>query len=319
MRKHLKFFLFSTLVSSAVHAGSFPAQPVSMIVPNPPGGLVDTSARLLSDSFGKALGGTVVVENKDGGSGNIAYRHVARAKPDGHTLLVSYSAYHVGNPALNKNLPWVPADFVPVGLVTVSTNVITAHPSVQGETLQDLIKHLKSDSAEANYASQGVGSLSHIGTEIFKQQTGANITHIPYRGSGAAIQDVVAGNVQIFITTPPSVMGYVKSGQLKGLAVASEKRHPMLPEVPTTAEAGLPEFVLNAWVGVFAPRSTPADVLQQLSSALEAAVSDPAVQARAAGTGIEARFESPEVLQKRVDEELAYWGKTIEAAGIQPE
>lgn len=319
MRKHLKFLLLSTLVSSAVHASSFPSQPVSMVVPNPPGGLVDTSARLVSDLFGKALGGTVVVENKDGGSGNIAYRHVAKARPDGHTLLVSYSAYHVGNPALTKNLPWAPADFVPVGLVTVSTNVIAVHPSIPGDTLQDLIKYLKEGSAEVNYASQGVGSLSHIGTEIFKLQTGTNITHIPYRGSGAAIQDVVAGNVQIFITTPPSVMGYVQGGQLKGLAVASDKRHPMLPEVPTTAEAGLPEFTLNAWVGIFAPRDTPEDVLRQLSAALETAVNDPAVQERAAGAGIEARFEAPDVLQARVDEELAYWAKTIEAAGIQAE
>src|SRR5690606_17568867 len=140
MRKHLKFLLLSTLLSSAVHASSFPSRPVSMVVPNPPGGLVDTSASLVSDLFGKALGGTVVAENQDCASGNIACRPVAQARPDGHTVLVSYSAYHVGNPAVTKNLPWAPADFVPVGLVTVSTNVTAVRPSIPGDTLQDLIR-----------------------------------------------------------------------------------------------------------------------------------------------------------------------------------
>lgn len=319
MHKILKTVLASALLGASAHALAFPTQPVSMVVPNPPGGLVDTSARLVNDTLAKALGGTVVVENKDGGSGNIAYRHVARSRPDGHTLLVSYSAYHVGNPALTKSLPWQPSDFEPVGLITLSTNVVAVHPSINVDSLPGLVEHLRASPGTVNYASQGVGSLSHIGTEIFKQQTGTDITHVPYRGSGAAIQDVVAGNVQLFITTPPSVMGFVKSGQLNGLAVASDKRHPMLPDVPTTAEAGLPDFQLNAWVGIFAPKDTPAEVLAQLSQALEEAVNDPAVKARAAGAGIEARYESPEALQQRVDTELKYWAETIEAAGIEAE
>lgn len=319
MKVFLKTVLATSLLGLSAQALAFPNQPVSMVVPNPPGGLVDTSARLVNDALAKALGGTVVVENKDGGSGNIAYRHVARARPDGHTLLVSYSAYHVGNPALTENLPWKPSDFAPVGLITLSTNVVAVHPSIPANTLTELTEYLRASSGTVNYASQGVGSLSHIGTEIFKQQTGTDITHVPYRGSGAAIQDVVAGNVQLFITTPPSVMGFVKSGQLKGLAVADDKRHPMLPDVPTTTEAGLPDFQLNAWVGIFAPSDTPAEVLAQLSQALEEAVSDPAVKERAAGAGIEARYESPEQLQQRVDTELKYWADTIKAAGIEAE
>lgn len=319
MRMFLKTAVASAVMCASVQAVAFPNQPVSLVVPNPPGGLVDTSARLVSDAFAKVLGGTVVVENKDGGSGNIAYRQVSRSKPDGHTLLVSYSAYHVGNPALTRNLPWQPADFAPVGLITISTNVVAVHPSIPVDSLKGLTEHLRASPGSVNYASQGVGSLSHIGTEIFKQQTSTDITHIPYRGSGAAIQDVVAGNVQLFITTPPSVMGYVQSGQLKGLAVTDDKRHPMLPDVPTTAEAGLPDFQLNAWVGIFAPRDTPADVLAQLSKSLEQAVNDPVVKQRAAGAGIEARFEAPEVLQARVDSELKYWADTVQAAGVQAE
>lgn len=317
MRALLKTAIALSLVTATAHAANFPAQPISLVVPNPPGGLVDTSARLVSDALAKAIEGTVVVENKDGGSGNIAYRHVAQARPDGYSLLISYSAYHVGNPSLTANLPWAPSDFRPIGLISLATNVVTVHPSIPANTLPELVDYLKKNPGTVNYASQGVGSLAHIGTEIFKQQTGTDMTHIPYRGSGAAMQDFVAGNVQLFITTPPSVMGYIQNNQLKGLAVTDNKRHPMLPDIPTTVDAGMPEFQLNAWVGLFAPRNTPDDVVNKLTTALEKAIQDPAVQKRAASAGIEARYENPEVLGKRVDGELKYWADTIKNANIK--
>ena len=297
-------------------AAELGSRPISLIVPNPPGGLVDTSARLAAEPLSAVLGSTVVVENKDGGSGNIAYQFVARAEPDGHTLLVSYSAYHVGNPNLTANLRWDPIkDFVPVGLVSVSSNVIAVHPSVPGDTLQDFIAELKKRPDHYSYASQGVGSLSHIGTEILTQQTGTKMLHVPYRGSGAAIQDVVGGNVQVFMSTPPSLMGHVQTGKLKGLAVTSAQRHPMMPNVPTAKEAGL-DYELEAWVALFAPAGTPADVVQKLSSSLQEALNKPETQSRARAAGIEARFEGPEALAERVRTELAYWGKTIKAANI---
>ena len=303
--------------SSAALAQNFPTKAVTFVVPNPPGGLVDTSARLVGDPLSKLLNQSVVIENKPGGSGNIAYQGVARSRPDGYTLLVSYSAYHTANPHLMSNLPWDPVkDFTPVALTTVATNVVAVHPSLPVNSLKELIDYLKKNPGKVNYASQGNGSLSHLGTELFKQQTGTDIVHVPYKGSGQAIQDVLAGQVQLFITTPPSVLGHVQSGKLKALAIAGKNRHPMLPNVPTTAEAGLPNFTLEAWTGLFAPAGTPAPVVAKLSQEVKAALETPEARQRAAGQGVELRHMPPEAFAGFLKKELDYWGNTIRAAKI---
>lgn len=304
------------LSSAAAFAQGFPTKGITIVVPNPPGGLVDTSARLVGDPLAKVLGQPVVIENKPGGSGNIAYQGVARAKPDGYTLLASYSAYHTGNPWLSSKLPWEPKDLAPVALVTVATNLIAVHPSVPVNNLKEFLEYLKKNPGKLNYASQGNGSLSHLGTEMFKQQTKTEMTHVPYKGSGAAIQDVLAGQVQVFITTPPSVMGHVQAGKLKALAVAGRNRHPMLPNVPTTAEAGLPGFSLEAWVGLFAPAGTPPAVINKLTEDVKLALESPEAKARGAGQGIEIRYQTPTQLGSLVTRELDYWGKVIKSANI---
>jgi len=261
----------------------------------------------------------VVVDNRGGGSGNVAYQYVARANPDGYTLLNSYSAYHVGNPNLSPKLPWAQKDFVPVALITVATNVIAVHPSIPVNTLGEFISYLKVNPGKLSYASQGNGSLSHIGTEMFKLQTQTSMVHIPYRGSGPALQDVLSGQVQVFITTPPSVMGQVQMGKLKGLAVAGKTRHPGLPAVPTTAEAGLKGFELEAWVGIFAPAGTPADVVSKLSGQIKAALELPETKTRADGAGVELRYQPPAALDALVKKDTAFWAKTIKTAGIKAE
>lgn len=306
-----------SLASLAGAQEAYPTKPVTLIVPNPPGGVVDTSARLVNEPLTRLLGQPVVIENRAGGSGNVAYGSVARAKADGYNLLISYSAYHVGNPALASNLPWEARDFAPVALLTVATNVIAVHPSIPANTLKEFIAYLKAHPGKVNYASQGNGSLSHIGTEIFKQQTGTFMTHIPYRGSGPAVQDVLAGQVQVFITTPPSVMQHVLSGKLKALAVTGKTRHPGLPKVPTVAEAGLPGFQLEAWVGLFAPAATPPAVIAKLTGEVKKALELPEVKQRADGAGVELRYQPPEALGKLVQTETAYWAKTIQSAGIK--
>jgi tripartite-type tricarboxylate transporter receptor subunit TctC len=306
----------TALLGTLAAAQGFPAKPVTLVVPNPPGGFVDASARLLSDPLAQVLGQSVVVDNRGGGSGNVAYSMVARANPDGYTLLTSYSAYHVGNPHLSPKLPWAQKDLAPVALITVATNVIAIHPSVPANTLSEFITYLKANPGKLSYASQGNGSLSHIGTEMFKMQTHTSMVHIPYRGSGPAVQDVLAGQVQVFITTPPSVMGHIQAGKLKGLAVAGKSRHPGIPNVPTTAEAGLKGFELEAWVGIFAPAGTPADVIAKLSSSIRQAMEQPETKKRADAAGIEIRYLPPEALDTLVKRETAFWGKTIREAGI---
>ena len=302
--------------ATATFAQDFPTKTVTIVVPNPPGGLVDTSARLIGDPLAKLLKQSVVIDNRPGGSGNIAYQAVGRAKPDGYTLLASYSAYHTGNPWLMKDLPWAPKDFAPVALVTVATNVITVHPSVPVNSLKELVDYLKKNPGKVNYASQGNGSLSHLGTELFKQQTGTSITHVPYKGSGQAIQDVLAGQVQMFITTPPSVIQHIQAGKLKALAVASKSRHPSLPDVPTTAEAGVPGFELDAWVALFAPAGTPQPVINKLSQDIKLALEQPETKTRAAGQGVDVRYMKPDALDGLVKKELAYWGDVIKKAHI---
>lgn len=306
----------TALFASLAAAQAYPSKPITLVVPNPPGGLVDTSARIVADSLQKVLGQSIIVDNRGGGSGNVAYSHVARSPADGYTLLTSYSAYHVGNPSLTPKLPWAQKDFAPVALVTVATNVIAAHPSVPAGTLQEFIAFLKKNPGKLSYASQGNGSVSHIGTEMFKTQTGTSMVHIPYRGSGAAIQDVLSGQVQVFMTTPPSVMGHVNNGKLKAFAVTGAKRHPGMPSVPTTAQAGLKGFELESWVAIFAPAGTPPDVVAKLSAGLKQALETPEAKTRADGAGIEIRYLPPTALDAMVKRETEFWAKTIKTSGI---
>ena len=304
------------LAGAPAVAQTFPSRTVTLIVPNPPGGVVDTTARLISDSLSKNLGQPVVVENKPGGSGNIAYQAVARAPKDGYTLLISYSAYHVANPAMFAKLPWEQKDFAPVALLTSATNVIAVHPSVAANNLKDFVTYLQKNPGKVNFATQGNGSLSHLGTVLFEQQTRTDMVHVPYKGSGDAIKDVLAGQVQMFMTTPPSVMGHVLAGKLKALAVTSKTRHPMLPNVPTTAEAGLPGFELEAWVGLFAPAGTPPEVVAKLSAEVKKVLEAPETVKRAAGAGVDTHYLNAQALGAKVSTETAIWAKAIKAANI---
>ena len=315
---HLACFLSGLCLGAApAFSQPFPSRPMSLVVPAPPGGIVDSTARLVAEPMGRILGQPVVVDNRGGASGNIGYAHVARSAADGYTLLTSYSAFHIANPVLMTGLGWAQKDFAAIGMVAVATNVIAIHPSVPANSLAELIELLKRNPEKFNYASQGNGSLAHIGTELFKLQTGTRMLHIPYRGSGPAMQDLLAGQVQLFITTPPSVMQHVQSGKLRGLAVTGKNRHPGLPGVPTTTEAGLPGFELEGWVALFAPAGTAAESINRLSAALKEALEQDDTRKRAAAAGVEIRYLAPAALEAVVRAESESWTQVIRSANIK--
>jgi len=304
-------------LASIAQAPAFPNRPVTLVVPVAPGGILDTVARMLAADMGKHLGQPIVVDNKPGASGNIGAGFVAKSPPDGYTLLVGYSMFHVGNPSMFRNLSWDPLrDFVSVAMVAVSPHVFAVHPSVPVQTLKELVDLARTTPGKLNYASPGSGSVPHVGMELFKQQTGIDIMHVPYKGAGPMMQDVVGGAVQVTIATPPSLLGFAQSGRVRALAVAAKSRHPLLPNVPTTAEAGYPNFELEAWVALFAPAGTPPDVIAKLTAATQEALKSPVVIERARATGMTIRFMPPSELDATVKTDLQYWSKVIRDAGI---
>jgi tripartite-type tricarboxylate transporter receptor subunit TctC len=303
--------------SMLASAQDFPSRPITIVVPVPPGGIVDLAARLAGEPLTRALGQPVVVENRAGASGNIAYGHVAGAKPDGYTLLASYSMYHVGNPSMFSGLRWNAESFKPVGMVAVAPNVVVVHPSLPVSDLKELVDYAKKNPGKLNYASQGSGSIPHVGTELFKQMNDVDMVHVPYKGSGPAIQDVLSGQVQLFVTTPPSVLGHVQQGKLRAIAIASDTRHPQLPDVATSVEQGMPDFKLDAWVALFAPAGTPDDVVAKLSDSLARSLDTPEVRGRAAQAGVSARPMPAAELGRTVAADTAYWSKVIKAANIR--
>jgi len=319
MNRHALFAALLVFVSlgAIAQAPAFPSKSVTLVVPVAPGGILDAVARMLAPEMAKQLGQPVVVDNKAGASGNIGATFVAKSAPDGYTLLVGYSMFHVGNPSMFKDLAWDPIrDFSSVAMVAVSPHVIAVHPSVPARTLQELVALAKKEPGKLNYASPGSGSVPHVGMELFKQQAGIDVMHVPYKGAGPMMQDVIAGQVQMTVATPPSLLGFVQTGRVRALAVAAKTRHPLLPDVPTTAEAGYPSFVLEAWVALFAPAGTPRPVIEKLTAAAAEALKAPEVVERARATGMAIRFMPPAELDATVKADLAYWSNVIRNARI---
>lgn len=297
--------------------GKFPQRPITLVVPTAPGGSTDFTARLIAEPLSRALGQPVVVDNKPGASGNIGNQFVARAKPDGHTLLVSYSGYHVGNPHLFKQAGWDPIrDFAPVAMMTRAPQVIAVSPNLPVADLKEFIALAKSRPGKLNYASSGNGSIQHIAGELFKQLTGTFITHIPYRGSGPAVQDLMAGQVDVFITTPAGVVSQIQGGRLKGLAVTSRQRLTSLPGVPTAAESGLAGYELDSWFALFAPAGTPPDIVRQLNSEVNRILTAGEVRKKADDSGTTVETMTPGELGDFTRKELDYWGRVIRNAKI---
>ncbi|WP_043839890.1 Bug family tripartite tricarboxylate transporter substrate binding protein [Muricoccus aerilatus] len=319
-RRHALACLAPPLATKAntASAQSSSTGSITLEVPTAPAGTTDFAARLLAEPLSQRLGQTVVVENRAGANGALGTGWVARARPDGLTLLVQYSGYHVGTPAVMTNLGYdVRKDFAPVALLMDSPQVIFCNPRVPVKNLAELIAYAKANPGKLNYASSGSGSLQHLGTELLKQRAGIDMVHVPYRGTGPVTQDLLAGRVELFMTTPPPLMPFVRDGSLRALAITSAERHPALPEVPTLAESGLPGLTIVAWFAVFAPAATPAPVLERLTTAVNDVVRTPEFRRKAEEQGAVIRIMSPAELGQRVTEELDEWTRVVRAGNIQ--
>jgi tripartite-type tricarboxylate transporter receptor subunit TctC len=313
-------FCLASAAGLASAQAAYPTRPVTLTVGVPPGGILDAVARMVVPSMSQTLGQQVIVENKAGASGNIAATAVARSTPDGYNLLVGYSMFHVGNPSMFSHLNWDPIrDFAPVAMLVVSPHVMAVHPSVPAKTLREFVDYARAHPGKITYATSGNGSVPHVGVELFKQQNNLFLVHVPYRGGGPAMLDVVAGNVDMTVATPPTLLGFVQSGKLRPLAVAAKKRLPQLPDVPTSAEAGFPGFELEAWVALFAPKGTPPAIVDKLSAAAKLAIESPAVHKSAETAGLEVRYMTPPQLDAVVHSDIQYWSKVIKARNIRIE
>ena len=300
-------------------AQDFPSrQPVKLIVTFAAGGGSDTVARALNTKLGEILGQTVVVENKAGASGAIAATAVKKADPDGYTLLVQYSGYHVITPLVSKNpLPWELKDFQPVANVISAPQIVVIRADLPFKTMNDLIAYAKANPGKLNYASSGNGSLQHVTGAMLEQQAGIKMTHVPYKGTGPALADLLGGQVDLTFGTPPPFIPHIQTGKLRALATTGKKRIPSLPDVPTAAEAGLPKLDATSWFAVFAPINTPAPIVNQLTTEIAKVMSTPAFKQKAVEMGAEAVYMNPKQLDEFIKAENGRWTSVVKAAKIE--
>jgi tripartite-type tricarboxylate transporter receptor subunit TctC len=313
--------LMGSLVSGpAVRAQEgYPAKVVTMVVPAAPGGTTDISARMVADPLSKSFGQQVIVDNKPGANGSIATSFVARAKPDGHILLMQYSGYHVITPHLIKQ-GWDPIkDFAPVANVLSAPQVIVARAGLPVKTFSELVSYAKTNPDKLSYASSGNGSLQHVTGVMLEQLAGIKLVHVPYKGTGQALTDLLGGNVDLTFTTAPPLSAHIKSGKLIPLAVTSKSRLPSLPDVPTAAEVGFPKLNVDSWFAVYAPAGTPRPIIDKLTAEIAKIMQTEAFKRKAEEQGAEANYMTPDQLGEFTRAELVRWGDVVQAANIKAE
>lgn len=307
------------LLPGSLWAQDYPNKPIRIIASYPPGGGTDLMARLVAERLQTRLGQSVVVENRAGGMGLIGAKYAAGAKPDGYTLYVGSSDHMVLLPIQYDNLPLdLNASFIPVAPIANQYEALVVHPSVPANNLQELVALAKSKPGELNYASQGTAAIGHLSGELFQSRTGAKMTHIAYKGTAPAVTDLLGGQgPTVMFGMMATIAPHVKAGKLRAVAVTSPRRSAVLPEVPTMAEAGVPNFVLAAWNGVFAPAGTPAAIVQQLSAAIREALQMPDTGERLAKAGLEPALATSAEFAALIKSDQEKWSQIVKDAGIQ--
>ena len=319
-RRHAVVLGFAfALVAGVTHAqGDWPNHPIRMIVPYPPGGGTDVVARIVNEKLSQELGQPIVIDNKGGAGGSVGTEIASKAAPDGYTILLTLSS-HTINPKLFPKLGYdVERDFIPISLAASIPQILVANPSVPATNMQELLAWMKANAGKVNYASVGVGSPAHIAGELLKLKSGVQMTHVPYKGGGPAMTDVIAGQVQLAIVSMPAALQFVKAGRVKALAVASAKRSASAPDVPTIAEGGL-DVVVESWYGVLVPAKTPAPIVAKLNAAMVRVLAMPDVKEKLFAQGAEAVSNSPAEFEAIIKDELGKWEYVIREAKITPE
>jgi tripartite-type tricarboxylate transporter receptor subunit TctC len=318
LKKHVGWVLL--LVAASAFGQAYPNRAVRVVVPAATGG-PDIVARVVAAQLQAQLGQPFVVENRPGANGIVGADIVAKSAPDGYTLMV-YSSGFVINPFVHKKLPYdTEKDFTPVtNLVSNGGLFLAVHPSVPVQNLQEFIALARKPDSKLAYSTPGIGNTWHLAMEVFKSQTGTHMTHIPYKGGGPAAAALAAGEVQAMFTSPAPIMPFYKNGRAKVLAYTGEKRHPSAPEVPTTAEAGLPQYKHDGgWFAMFAPANTPMDIVEKLYREVRTAMQNPGVREKLAGLGVEPVADSPAEFKKFVAAELRAYAEQVRLAGVTPE
>jgi len=299
---------------------SYPTKPVRFVVPFAPGGSTDTLARVLGQKLSESLDQQVVIDNRIGANGNIGMEIVAKAPPDGHTIVLGYIANVAIGPSLYDKLPFDPVkDYEHIMLIATSPNVLVAHPAVKATNMKELIALAKAQPGKLSYASAGVASIGHLTGEYINQLAGIKMTHIAYKGSGQAVTDLLGGHIQLMYSGFSSTLAHIKSGKLRALAQTGEKRSPALPDVPTIAEQGFPKFEATAWYGVHAPAKTPKPIVNRLNAEFVKALKLPDVRERLSGLGFEISGSTPEYYAGYIKTEIKKWEKVVKASGAKPE
>ena len=318
MKHRIPSLVLASALPFATHAQNYPTQPIRIVVGAGAGGGVDTSSRIVAQNLEEVLGQPGVVENRGGAGGALAGDLVAKSAPDGYTLLTQ-SIGLATLPSIHKNLPYSPErDLVPVTIMVNSPNVLVAHPSLPMKSVKELIAYAKKHPGKINYASTGVGSPSHLATELLKLLAGIDLVHVPYKSTGAGMTDVMAGRVSLMFGSFISTRAYVEQGKLKMLATAGTKRAAAAPDLPTIAEAGVPGYAVDVWYAMLAPSATPRPVLEKLNAAVTKILHSPDVTKKLATLGLEPVAQDLAASDAYVKSEIAKWAKVVKAANITP-
>jgi tripartite-type tricarboxylate transporter receptor subunit TctC len=307
------------IAAGAAHAQAYPSKPIRLVVGFPPGGAADFVARALGDPLAKALGQPIVIENRPGAGSSLAAEIVAKAAPDGYTILIASPSSITVNPVLMPKLGYNPTtDFVPITKVSASPLVVAAHPGVGINSIRDLVDQAKKAPGKLNFASSGNGSAPHLAAVLFLRLAGIDIVHVPFKGGAQAVQSVLAGDTQITFATPPSVLPQIQAGRLRGLAITNRQRSPLFPTLPGMEEAGVPGYEISFWYGFFAPAGTSADIVKKLFDATAAALQRPEVKEMLAREGTETSgSQSPADFNAFLAEEAKLWARLVKDSGAK--